>query len=175
MIVKILVGIIVIVLIPFVMALFISKEYAIEREVMIRKPKAEVFNYIKIISNQKNYNKWWMDNPNAQQTFTGTDGTPGFVTTWDSHDKKGGAGAQEIKTVKEGERLDCQIRFIRPFEGISNTSMITTAISDQQTKVKWIFGGRYKYPMNFMNLFTEKILGKDLQASLDNLKGVLER
>lgn len=175
MIVKILIGIVVIVLIPFVMALFISKEYSIEREVVINKPKATVFNYIKLINNQKNYNKWWMDNPNAKQTFTGTDGTPGFVTTWDSPDKNGGAGAQEIVAVKEGERLDCQIRFIRPFEGISNTSMITTAMTEQQTKVKWIFGGTYKYPMNFMNLFTGKILGGDLQKSLDNLKGVLER
>ena len=48
----------------------------------------------------------------------------------------------------------------------------TEAIGANQTKVKWGFNGKMAYPMNFMLLFVDmdKMLGKDLQAGLDNLK-----
>ena len=35
--------------------------------------------------------------------------------------------------------------------------------------------GKSVYPMNFMNLFTESLLGGDLDESLSNLKDVLEK
>ncbi len=34
--------------------------------------------------------------------------------------------------------------------------------------------GKSKYPMNLMNLFIDKMLGKDLTTSLSNLKNILE-
>ena len=38
-----------------IVGLFVKKEYAVEREIVINKPKAEVFEYIKRIKNQDNY------------------------------------------------------------------------------------------------------------------------
>jgi hypothetical protein len=35
--------------------------------------------------------------------------------------------------------------------------------------------GKSKYPMNFINLFMDDILGKDLEPSLTTLKGILEK
>ena len=43
---KILVVLAIIIAIPLIVALFVKKDYAVEREVIINKPKAEVFNYI---------------------------------------------------------------------------------------------------------------------------------
>ena len=37
-----------------VIALFVNKEYSVEREVTINKPKEVVFNYVKHIKNQDN-------------------------------------------------------------------------------------------------------------------------
>jgi hypothetical protein len=43
--------------------------------------------------------------------------------------------------------------------------------------VKWGFEGRMSYPMNAMMLFIDipGILAKDLDVSLKNLKGIMER
>ena len=55
--------------------------------------------------------------------------------------------------------------------------MITEAVSENQTKVKWGFIGRMPYPMNVMQLFMDLpgMIGNDLQTGLNNLKGILEK
>jgi len=169
----ILIVIAILVAVPLIAALFIKKEYAIEREITISKPKQEVFNYVKHIKNQNYYNKWTMEDPDMKKEYKGTDGTVGFYGAWDS--KKMGKGEQEIKNITEGDRIDIGLHFIKPFEGRANAHMITEALANDQTKVKWGMQGKSKYPMNVMNLFMNNMLGKDIETSLNNLKGVLEK
>jgi Polyketide cyclase / dehydrase and lipid transport len=164
----------IIVLLLFI-ALFIKKDYSIETAITINKPKSEVFSYIKMLKHQANYNKWWMVDPNTKMDFTGIDGTTGFMAAWDSDNKQLGKGEQEIKRIIEGERIDYEIRFERPFKNIAQTYMATDSISPNQTRVKWVFEGANKYPMNLMNLFIGKLLGGDLQTSANNLKIELEK
>lgn len=159
----------------FIVALFISKEYTIEREITINKPKQEVFNYVRHLKNQDQYNKWVMVDPSMKKDFKGTDGTVGFVYAWDSSSKKAGKGEQEITRIAEGERLDIEIRFERPFAGVAYAPIITAPVSANQTKVAWGMKGESKYPMNVINLFMDKMLGKDLETSLATLKGILEK
>jgi len=160
-----------------ILALFTKKEYTIEREITINKPKQEVFNFIKYLKNQDNYNKWVMMDLNAKKQNKGTDGTVGFVSAWDSENKRVGKGEEEIKKITEGERIDLEIRFIKPFEGKADTHMTTVPVAQNQTKIKWDFSSGMKYPMNIMLLFMDipGMLGKDLETSLTNLKSVLEK
>ena len=172
---KILLVIAGIVALILVVALFMKNEYAVQQEIVINKPKQDVFNYIKIISNQKHYNKWVMTDPNLQRETRGTDGTVGFVVSWNSKMDEVGEGEQEIISVKEGERIDFALRFKRPFEGKANSSMVTEAVNDHQTKIIWTFSGVSKYPMNIMNPMVGNMLGKDLATSFSNLKKELEK
>ena len=166
-----------IVVILLVVALFAKKDYAVEREIALLKPKAEVFNYIKYLKNQNTFSKWATMDPNMKQTFNGIDGTVGFVSAWDSNQKDVGKGEQEIKKITEGERIDYEIRFIKPFAGIASAYMVTESISDNQTRVKWGFKSRMNFPMNLMLIFMsmEEMIGKDFSIGLANLKGILEK
>lgn len=167
-------GIVGIIGLVLIAALFVKKEYSIERAITISKPNAEVFNYIKFIKNQDHYNKWVMMDPNMKKSFKGTDGTVGFVYAWDGNDKAG-KGEQEITKIDEGNELDLEIRFIKPFEGIAHAQMTTKPAPEGQTRVTWSMAGESKYPMNITNLFIDSMLGKDLQASLVDLKNNLEK
>jgi len=171
---KILIVIGILIAIPLIIALFVKKEYTVERDITINKPKTEVFDYVKYLKNQDNYSKWVRMDPNMKKEFRGTDGAPGFVYAWEGN-KKAGKGEQEIKNIMEGERVDVEVRFERPFEGIATTPIVTEAVSADQTKVKWTMNGKSKYPLNFMNLFMDNILGKDLETSLTALKNILEK
>jgi len=172
--IKILIVIGALVALLLIAALFIKKEYNIVREITINKPKTEVFSYIKHLKNQDNYSKWVRMDPNMKKDFRGTDGTVGFIYAWDGN-KKAGKGEQEIKKIAEGERVDIEVRFEKPFEGIATAPIITEAISANETKVKWAMNGKSKYPLNFMNLFMDNMLGKDLETSLTTLKSILEK
>lgn len=166
------VGIIVLLLI---VALFIKKEVAIEREITINRSKPIVFDYIKRINNMDKYSVWNMTDPNSKKEFKGTDGTVGYVYKWDSQNKNVGAGEQEIKKIIDGERIEMELRFKRPFEGISQTYMAATSVNDQQTKVKWAFTSVSKYPMNLMSAMMVGTLGKAMETSMGNLKKILEQ
>ena len=172
-----LIALAVLIAIPLIVALFVKKDYAVEREITINKPKQEVFNYIKLLKNQDNYSKWATMDPNMKKSYRGTDGTVGFVSAWESKIDSVGVGEQEIKKIVEGERVDFELRFIKPFEATEPAFMTTEAISENQTKVKWGFSGHMNYPMNLMMLFMdfEKMIGDDLQTGLNNLKTVLEK
>lgn len=160
--------------IPLLAALFMKREYTIRRDIIINKPKGEVFDYIKYIRNQDNYNKWVMIDPGMKKEFKGTDGNVGFTYAWDSTNKQAGKGELEIKKLIEGERLEVEIRFERPMSGIAQAPYTTESISPTQTKLTWGMTGHSKYPMNLMNPFFDKLLGKDLESSLATLKNILE-
>ena len=172
----ILIVILIIIAIPLLTALFVKKDYAVEREITINKPKQEVFDYIKYLKNQDHYSKWAMMDPDMKKTYRGTDATVGFVSAWESDKKDVGTGEQEIKKITEGERLDFELRFIKPFESTEAAYMITEPVSENQTKVRWGFNGHMNYPMNLVILFMDfdKMIGDDLAIGLQKLKTVLE-
>ena len=174
---RVLIVIVILIAIPLIAALFIKGDYSLEKEVAIAKPKQVVFDYIKNIKNQNNFSVWNMKDPNAKMNYTGTDGTVGFISSWDSENREVGTGEQEIKNIVEGSKIEMELRFTKPMKMQDNAYMITEAIDSTQTKVKWGFFGKTPYPMNLMCLFMDmdKMVGPDLQKGLDNLKDILEK
>lgn len=159
-----------------VAGLFIPKGMKATRDIVINKPKDEVFNYIKQLKNQDNYSKWGSMDPNMKKEYKGTDGTPGFISAWEGN-KKVGQGEQEILSIEEGRKVNTELRFIKPFKSVAQSSMTTEAINENSTKVSWGFEGSMNYPMNAMKLFMnmEKSIGNDFSTGLSNLKALMEK
>ncbi len=170
--VYIIVGIIVLFLLA---GLIVSKDLAATKEIVINKPKAEVFNYVKYLKNQQYYSKWATLDPNMKNEFRGTDGAPGFVNAWEGN-KKVGKGEQEILSVSDG-KWESELRFIKPFRSVAKATMTTEAVGDNATKVTWGFTSKMNYPMNVMKLFMNmnEMVGKDFTIGLNNLKAVMEK
>jgi uncharacterized protein YndB with AHSA1/START domain len=173
-IILVLAGIIVLLLI---IGLFLRKDYSVGKEVVINKPKTTVFDYLKLLKNQNKFSVWGSMDPNMKTDFRGTDGTEGFVSAWDSDVKNVGKGEQEILKIIDGERIDYEIRFLKPFKSTSWAYITTTAVAENQTRVHWEFNGKMKYPTNLMLLFMnmEMMVGGDLDKGLQNLKSILEK
>ena len=165
-------GVVILVLLA---ALFVKKEYAVQSQVTVDKNSRAVFDYIKYLKNQAYYSKWVMMDPNAKMAYDGADGTVGFTSAWDSENKNVGKGEQEIKSLTDGSRLDCEVRFEKPFKNVAQVYMEITPISESTTNLEWAMMGQNKYPFNFTNLFITGLLAKDMQTSLANLKNELEK
>jgi uncharacterized protein YndB with AHSA1/START domain len=155
------------------LALVTKNAYHIERDIIINKPRKEVFDYLKIMQNQEAYSVWVMKDPTNKTTYTGIDGTVGALCAWEG-EKQAGKGEQEIIKVEEGKSTDIEIRFERPFKNVGYTKMTTVDAGLNQTKVTWEMNGRNKYPMNLMNLVIDGLLGTDMAKSLGNVKTILE-
>lgn len=169
----ILVVIVSLIALVLIIALFVKKDYSLTKEITVNKPKTEVFNYIKYLKNQNNYSKWALMDPNMQKSYTGTDATPGFVSSWDG--KEVGKGSQRIKNITEGQKIETEIRFIKPMESTMQSYMTTDSVGPAQTKVSWNISGASAWPMNIMNLFMDKMVGGDLTTGLQNLKNLQEK
>ena len=81
-----------IVILFFIIAALIKKEYRVQAEVIINRNNGEVFDYLKQLQNQRKFNKWAMMDPDARISFTGTDGRVGAIYAWDSDNKNVGKG-----------------------------------------------------------------------------------
>jgi len=177
MLVPILVSIAILIALVLFMGLFTPKSYIVQRSINIRSSKKDVFDYLRLLTNHDNFSKWAKIDPDMKKTYKGTDGTVGFQSAWDSKDKKVGAGEQEILKIEEGQRINFEVRFLRPFKSVSKASFITERVTGAETKVIWTFNGVMNYPMNIMLWFMkmDKMLGPDLLIGLENLKRILEK
>ncbi|NNE98891.1 MAG: SRPBCC family protein [Pyrinomonadaceae bacterium] len=160
-----------------VLAFVSPADFKVERDVVINKPKSEVFDYLKMLKNQNEWGPWVQRDPNIKLSYSGNDGEVGFVSKWDSEHEQVGVGEQEIKKITDGERIDTEIRFIKPWESTTNGFMTTTDAGEGKTKVSWGFTGSMPRPWNLMLLFTpfEEEVAKDFDAGLAKLKSVLEK
>lgn len=157
------------------LAIVAPKNYNVSRSVTINKPRAEVFTFVRHLKNQDHWSPWKSKDPNMTQEFIGEDGQVGFVSKWDGN-KHVGTGEQEIVKIAENERIDMDLRFLKPWKSRSDAYLITADAANGGTEVTWGFSGENKPPMNIMMLFfnMEKTVGKDFEEGLGKLKNILE-
>lgn len=167
---KISIALLVIIAIPLIVALFVPKNFKSEREIVINKPKQEVFDYIQYIQNQKNFGVWYRLDTAMKMEYEGTDGTVGFIYKWDG--PKMGKGKQVLTNVVEGERIEFDLFFMESSDAAKGYLSVAEK-SPNETLVKWGISGRTPYPLNLMSLFFD--MGKDFDQGLKNLKEILEK
>ena len=117
-----------------VIALFMKKDHYAKRDIIINASAQKVFDYIKLLKNQDEFNNDAMTDANRKRQFIATDGTVGYIYSW-SGDKSAGVGEKEIMKIIEGKRIETEIRFTKPMQATATIVMETETISDNQTKV----------------------------------------
>ncbi|MEE9364295.1 MAG: SRPBCC family protein [Cellulophaga sp.] len=164
-----------IVLLVVLLGIIAPTKYHVFREIIINKPKAEVFEHIKYLKKLDVWSPWRKKDLNMKKVYKGTDGEVGAITSWVGN-KEVGEGEQEITKIIEGERVEGELRFFKPFKATSDCYFQVDEISATETKVTWGFSGKNKFPISIMMLFMnmDKSVGKDFEEGLERLKGILE-
>ncbi len=157
-----------------IIALFVKKRHYVKREIIINASRQKIFDYLKLLKNQDEFNKHAMAGPDRQREFKGTDGTVGYIYAW-SGNKDAGEGEKEIKNIVEGKSIEMEIRFVKPMAATATIIMEAESLSGTQTKVTWSNAGALKYPVNIFIPIMEKSVAKDMDSSLLTLKNILEK
>jgi hypothetical protein len=169
---KILLGLVVLVALLLLVALFIPKTYTVSVSETINAPKQVVFDYVKLVKNQEKYSEWVLADSIKKPTYTGVDGAVGFISAWDSEIT--GSGEQEITKITS-DRIDVDLRFKKPMEGNQKAATILEAISENQTKITADFYGNDPYPFNILSIIGKNIIKETETQNLKNLKVILEK
>ncbi len=172
---KILIVIICLIILPFIIAIFVPRKYTVSVSETINKPQQEVYDYVRILDNQKNYSIWVMEDPNLNPEIVGTDGTVGATQKWNSKIENVGEGEQEI-TALTLDRMDVDLRFKRPFEGNAKAAYTFKPVSENQTVITAEFFSETPYPFNLPSyLFGKKYITEAQTKNLQNVKRILEQ
>lgn len=165
-----------VVLLILILAVIAPKTYNVSRSIEINQPKDVVFAHLKSLKKQNEWSPWAKRDPNMQERFTGTDGEVGAINYWNGN-RQVGEGEQEITKIVEGERVESQLRFLKPFKSTSDAYLVTESVGSDKTKVIWGFSGQNKFPMSIMMMFMsmDKAVGKDFEEGLSNLKEIMEK
>ena len=171
---KIFLSLITIIVAALLAAASMPKNFTIEQEIIINKPRVAVFDYLKMTKTNNGWNPWVQKDLDAVQTSTGEEGTIGFINSW-SGNKEIGTGEQEVVDLIPNERIDLELRFIKPMTVNHKAHFTTEAIDEYQTKVTWVMEGKTPFPYNLICFFMQKQLKKEFAEGLNNLKVALEK
>jgi len=170
---KILFSLITIVVVTLIAAAVMPKHFTIEQDIIINKPRVVVFDYLKMTKTNNGWNPWMQKDPEVVQTFTGEEGTVGFINAW-SGNKEIGIGEQEITDLIPNERINLELRFIKPMKITHKAHFTTETVGEEQTKVTWVMEGSSPFPYNLICFFMQKQVKKEFAQGLNNLKITLE-
>jgi hypothetical protein len=147
----------------------------IEKSIEIGRSSREVFDYLKYTRNQDNFSVWNMADPSMKKDYRGTDGTVGYIYSWDSTNKNVGAGEQEIVGIDEGKKIGYELRFFRPMRNVGKSYFFINGKGKSNTSVVWTFDSPTKFPYSLLAPVFKRMMGKDLEKGLANLKTILEK
>jgi hypothetical protein len=173
---KIVFGIFGLLSLALLIAAFSRKDFSVEREITINRPATAVFEFLRYQQNQIHYNPWLIKYSISKMDFTGKDGQVGFRHTWNSANTEVGSGEESITKITNGKRIEIELHFMSPIDRWSHAWLTTDSLGENQTRVKWGFNGRIKYPLNVVLVFInmDRQIGNELAEGLDLMKNYLE-
>jgi hypothetical protein len=151
------------------------KDYDLNRTIIINRPKAEVYAYIRQLKKQELWMPWFLNDPGLTVRFKGEDGKPGAASYWRGNNRK--EGIQKITKVYEGKVLETELLFLRPYKSLILNYMAVKELEANRTKMVWGVKGVHRFPASVFMLFygMERAIGRDFDAGLKNLKRILEK
>ncbi len=169
------IAVLILIALPFIIALFIPKSYTVSVSETINQPRQVVFDYVRILENQKDYSIWVMADPDLKPEITGIDGSVGAIQKWNSTVDDVGEGEQEI-TALTPDRMDIDLRFKRPFKAKAKAANLFKSITENQTMLTSEFYSNDPYPMNLPSyIFGRKMMKEAQTKNLQNIKRILEQ
>lgn len=149
--------------------------FRVQRSTSIKAPPEKIFPLIADFHAWGAWSPWEKLDPTMKRTHSGAPSGKGAVYAWDGNNEVG-AGRMEIAEVSAPSRLSIKLDFSRPMEG-HNTAEFTLVPKGDASELTWAMFGPNPYLSKLIGLFLDmdKMIGKDFEAGLANLKALAEK
>ena len=144
--------------------------FSVQRTETIKAPPDKIFPLINDFHSWPSWSPWEKLDPAMQRTHSGATAGQGAAYAWVGNSKVG-EGRMEILASAPSSKISIKLDFIKPFEG-HNTADFTLQPQGDSTQVTWVMYGPAPYVTKLMGVFVsmDKLIGKDFEAGLANLK-----
>jgi len=169
--------VVIVVLIAALLAVAAMKPdtFRVQRAASIKAPPGKIFPLINDFHNWTSWSPWEKMDPAMKRTHSGAPSGKGAVYEWEGN-KKVGSGRMEITDTAPSSRVSLKLDFLRPFEA-HNTTDFTLEPQGDSTNVTWAMSGPNLFMGKVMSVFIsmDKMVGKDFEAGLANMKSLAEK
>lgn len=154
-----------------------KKEFDQNRTIVINRPKAEVYGYVRQLKLQHYWLPWFEKRPGIVLKYKGEDGKEGTALYWKvRHKWFEEEGIEKITKIKTGKVLESQFFFLKPYRTYFVSYIAVKEISEEKTKLLWGIRGVHRFPFSVLFLFYDFTgrLQTHIEEGLENLKFNLE-
>ncbi|MEH0194803.1 SRPBCC family protein [Caulobacter sp. CCNWLY153] len=147
--------------------------FRVERSVLVNAPPEAVLVHVSDFKAWRAWSPYETLDADLQRTYGGAERGVGATYAWAG--KKAGAGRMRIASATSRE-VAIALDFEKPFRA-SNTAAFTAEPVGDSTRVTWVMSGPAPYVSRLMGLVfnMDKMIGRDFETGLSNLKSVVER
>jgi uncharacterized protein YndB with AHSA1/START domain len=149
--------------------------FSVRREITVQAPAEKIFPLINDFHQWVAWSPYEHRDPALKRTYSGVESGKGAVYAWDGNNNVG-SGRMEILESTTPSKIVIKLDFFKPFEG-HNTAEFTMLPQGGATHVSWLMHGPAPFMNKLMQVFMnlDKMIGKDFEAGLVNLKTVTEK
>ncbi|MGO8913594.1 MAG: SRPBCC family protein [Bradyrhizobium sp.] len=151
--------------------------FSVQRAATVKAPPEKIFSLINDFHQWGSWSPWENKDPAMKRTYSGAQSGRGAVYAWDGN-KNVGSGRMEILDASSPSKIVIKLDFFKPFEGHNTAEFTMLPQGDAATtNISWVMHGpapfMHKVMQVFMNM--DKMIGKDFEAGLANLKRLTEK
>jgi hypothetical protein len=167
--------IVVAIVVVLIMAARRPDVFRVQRATVIKAPPEKIFPLINDFRNWGGWSPWEKMDPDLKRSYSGAPDGKGAIYAWVGN-KKVGEGRMEITESVPASRVALNLDFIRPFEA-HNTVVFALVPQGDGTGVSWTMQGSIPFMFKVMHVLMnmDRMVGKDFEAGLANLKALAEK
>lgn len=166
--------ILIIVVVPLIVALFVSKDFNFETSVTINAPIDSVWTHTNSLAGMDRWDPWDEMDSAIKKERGGMDGEVGSWQSWKSESKDVGHGKQTITNLKAPELIETYLEFYEPYESEAQ-GYVSLKTEGNKTVATWGFKSEMPYPFNLMKLtLNEDDMKIPFDKGLNKLKALSE-
>jgi uncharacterized protein YndB with AHSA1/START domain len=141
----------------------------------VKAPPERIFPLINDFHQWGTWSPYETKDPAMKRTYSGADSGKGAVYAWDGN-KNVGSGRMEILEASPPSKIVIKLDFFAPFEA-HNTAEFTMLPQGDATSLTWVMHGPLVFMAKVMHVFInmDKMIGKDFEAGLANIKTISEK
>jgi len=149
--------------------------FRVQRAASIKAPPEKVFALLNDFQRWEAWSPWEKKDPAMKRTFSVVTSGKGAQYAWEGN-KDVGQGRMEIAESVAPSKVAIELDFVKPFEA-HNTVEFTLEPKGEATNVTWAMQGDTPYLAKIVHVFLnmDKMVGKDFEAGLANLKTLAEK
>lgn len=156
----------------FLWLLRLPASYQLERRQRIASPAGAVYQYVLDYPRWTEWSPWLLHDPGSALGYHGQTGQVGSGYSWQS--AKIGQGSITTTALAEGQRIEQDLRFIKPFKSQADVRFTFSPLPDGASEVCWSMSSRMPIFMRpFIPMFT-RMIGYDFELGLARMAGALD-